>query len=159
MPAGSKPGERRGGKQKGSVNKKTQDVIDKLVRLKCDPIEGMATIAENRLPCGVCRNKGTTRFKLEHPVNCPDCFCKGSTKPNCKTCLGTGIKNWSTRVCESCHGELFEACSPDLRARMFSDLAGYVYSKRKAIEISGTIGMPDIAALLRERFTKREKAK
>lgn len=34
-----------GGRAKGTPNKKTQDVIDKLEELNCDPIEGMARIA------------------------------------------------------------------------------------------------------------------
>jgi len=35
-----------GGRVKGTPNRKTQDVMDKLVALKCDPIEGMAKIAK-----------------------------------------------------------------------------------------------------------------
>jgi hypothetical protein len=42
---GSKPGERRGGRKRGSPNKRTLDVIDKLAALDCDPIEGMALMA------------------------------------------------------------------------------------------------------------------
>lgn len=40
-----KPGERRGGRKRGSPNKRTLDVIDKLAALRCDPIAGMALIA------------------------------------------------------------------------------------------------------------------
>jgi hypothetical protein len=35
-----------GGRSKGTPNKRTQDVIDKLDSLDCDPIEGMARIAQ-----------------------------------------------------------------------------------------------------------------
>lgn len=42
---GSKPGERRGGRVKGTPNRATLDVADKLRKLGCDPIEGMARIA------------------------------------------------------------------------------------------------------------------
>ena len=42
---GSKPGERRSGRCKGTPNRKTQAVIDRLEALGCDPIEGMAKIA------------------------------------------------------------------------------------------------------------------
>ncbi len=38
-------GERRGGRQKGTPNKRTVAVADKLEELGCDPIEGMAKIA------------------------------------------------------------------------------------------------------------------
>ena len=46
---GAKPGERRGGRQKGVKNKSTQNVIDRLKELKCDPIEGMAKIAKEAM--------------------------------------------------------------------------------------------------------------
>ena len=42
---GSKPGERRGGRKKGTPNKGTVDVAATLRRLGCDPIAGMARIA------------------------------------------------------------------------------------------------------------------
>ncbi len=38
--------EKTGGRVKGTPNKKTQDVIDQLKSLKCDPIIGMAKIAK-----------------------------------------------------------------------------------------------------------------
>jgi len=42
---GSSKGERRGGRTKGTPNKKTQAVIDQLKEIGCDPIAGMAEIA------------------------------------------------------------------------------------------------------------------
>jgi hypothetical protein len=45
---GSKPGERRGGRKRGSPNRRTLDVIEKLAALDCDPIEGMALIAMDK---------------------------------------------------------------------------------------------------------------
>jgi hypothetical protein len=48
---GSKPGERRGGRERGVPNKRTLDVIDRLTALRCDPIAGMACIAmDNTAP-------------------------------------------------------------------------------------------------------------
>jgi hypothetical protein len=44
---GSKPGEKRGGRQKGTPNKRTLAVTDKLAALGCDPIQRMAQIAMN----------------------------------------------------------------------------------------------------------------
>ncbi len=38
-------GNKTGGRKKGTPNKRTQEVIDQLTALKCDPIEGMAKIA------------------------------------------------------------------------------------------------------------------
>jgi hypothetical protein len=42
---GANLGERRGGRQRGTPNKKTMAVDDRLEALGCDPIEGMARIA------------------------------------------------------------------------------------------------------------------
>ena len=40
-------GYKTGGRKKGTPNKRTQAVIDKLEELGCDPIEGMVRIAED----------------------------------------------------------------------------------------------------------------
>ena len=45
MTRGAKPGERRGGRTKGTPNKRTAEVQAKLDELGCDPIQGMAQIA------------------------------------------------------------------------------------------------------------------
>ena len=122
-------GTRIGGRQKGTPNKRTQEVAEILARLGCDPFTGMATIALNQLPCGVCRGKGRTKYKVDGEVH--------------------------ERTCESCYGTLFEACSPELRGKMNAELAQYIAPKRKAIEMSGELGTPDLAAILRERFARR----
>ena len=75
-------GNKTGGRKKGTPNKRTQEVTDKLASLDCDPIEGMAKIAAD------------------------------------------------------------EQNSPELRGRMFSELAQYIAPKRKAIEHSGEGGEP-----------------
>ena len=75
MAGGRRPGTpKTGGRSKGTPNKATQDVRDKLAALGCDPIEGMARIAMD------------------------------------------------------------EANPPELRGKMFAELAGYIAPKRKAIE-------------------------
>ena len=75
-------GAKTGGRKKGTPNKRTQEVIDKLADLDCDPITGMAKIA------------------------------------------------------------LDEKNPPELRGRMFSELAQYIAPKRKAIEHTGESGEP-----------------
>jgi len=70
---------RLGGRAAGTPNKRTQDVIERLEALKCDPIEGMAKIAMD--------------------ANNP----------------------------------------PELRGRMFAELAQYIAPKRKALEHSGEV--------------------
>jgi hypothetical protein len=67
-------GLKTGGRQKGTPNRRTLEVADKLAALDCDPIEGMARIAMDT------------------------------------------------------------ANPPQLRARMYAELAGYVAPKRKAVE-------------------------
>lgn len=88
----SKPGEGRGGRQKGTPNKRTQDVAQLLAQMGCDPIEGMARIAMN------------------------------------------------------------EKLSPELRGRMYAELARYVYPKLKAIGHTGPGGGPmEIVEILQRR--------
>ena len=92
MPQGCAPGEKRGGRQKGTPNKATADVVARLAELGCDPIEGMALIALD-------------------PTN-----------------------------------------PPELRGKMFAELAGYVAPKRKAIEHSaepGTVMAPVVVTFVR----------
>ena len=73
-------GLKTGGRLKGTPNKATRDVMERLAELNCDPIEGMSRIAAD-------------------PKN-----------------------------------------SPELRGRMYAELAQYVYPKRKAIEVGGIDG-------------------
>jgi hypothetical protein len=82
MPRGSAPGERRGGRKKGTPNKRTAEVTERLAELGCDPIEGMARLAMD------------------------------------------------------------EANAPELRGRMYSELAGFVAPKRRAVEHTGADGGP-----------------
>lgn len=129
------------GRPKGSLNRKTEDIREKLKRCDADPIIGMAQIAKNNLPCGVCSGEGKTRYNLpeEQQHECDQCK-PGAKRAKCLWCSGTGIKTIGVRTCQSCYGTLFEACSPDLRGRMFAELAQYVESKRKAIEVSNPDG-------------------
>lgn len=41
-----------GGRKKGQLNRRTQDVIDRLAELDCDPIGGMAIIAKKAFEDG-----------------------------------------------------------------------------------------------------------
>ncbi len=42
---GAKPGERRGGRAKGTPNRATKDILERMEALGCDPLEIMARIA------------------------------------------------------------------------------------------------------------------
>jgi hypothetical protein len=72
-------GIKTGGRQKGTPNRPSADVRDILVKMKCEPIEGIARIAMD------------------------------------------------------------EKNPPDLRGRMYAELASFVYPKRKAVEVSGEV--------------------
>lgn len=87
MPRGAKPGERRGGRQKGTPNIRTLEIAERLSALGCDPIEGMARIAQD------------------------------------------------------------ENNPPDLRGRMYAELAQYIAPKRKSIEHSGSLSLRHEEAL------------
>ncbi len=49
MSRGAKPGEYRGGRKKGTPNKRTADIQARLDKMGCDPIEGMARIAKDAM--------------------------------------------------------------------------------------------------------------
>lgn len=124
MPRGSKPGERRGGREAGTPNRITLTIAEKLQELGCDPIEFQAIVVSNKLPCGVCRGTGKTKYAL--PAETP-----------------AEIDNprLSERTCQSCYGSLFEACNPELRNKAAAELSQYIYPKRKAVELTGGDGV------------------
>lgn len=95
-------------------------------RLKCDPIKGMALIALNQVPCGLCRGKLRTRYKLPEGSHAAGC------DPEKCTCEGI-----AERTCLSCYGSGWEAISPDLRGKMFAELAKYKHPQLKQVEHTG----------------------
>lgn len=102
------------GRTPGVPNRVTRDVIDKLYRLGCDPITGMAMIALGKVPCPTCNGKKRV--------------------PRPKADKSTSV---ALIVCPGCYGTGLDVVTTDLRGRMFSELANYCYPKRKAIEHSG----------------------
>jgi hypothetical protein len=68
MPRGSKPGERRGGRQKGTLNKTTKTILDKFEELNCDPLEGMIRIAERAMEEGDLQMAGSMYKELAQYV-------------------------------------------------------------------------------------------
>ncbi len=131
MPNG---GKREGaGRKAGVPNKNTRDVQEMLDRLGVNPFEGMARIASGDVSCGTCHGALKTRYKLPEGHHVDSCASHtGSAPCNCE---GIGL-----RTCESCYGTNKEKVTPDLRGKMYSALAEYVGSKRKAVEISNPDG-------------------
>jgi len=102
-------GERRGGRQKGTPNKKTQVVVETLENKGCDPVAMLADIAMGKSKCASCNGKG--KFKL-----------KGSSK---------------TEICPACKGIGADIVTIDTKVTVLKELAQYVAPKRKAIEHTG----------------------
>ena len=66
MPGGgSKPGERRGGRKKGTPNKRTASVQEKLDKIGLDPIEAMAQLVKDELEMGDDKDKGLIKDLLK----------------------------------------------------------------------------------------------
>ena len=122
------------GRPPGSQNKIRKTIVDKLAGWRCDPFKILRDIALGNVPCGVCRGKGHTKFQ-----------------PSCD-----GVKGGGERVCQSCWGSKMEKVSPAERSKAASELAQYIAPKQRAVEISGSLSVPDLAAVLRERYSKRE---
>jgi len=122
----SKVGESRktGGRKKGTPNKKTQEVIERLKELGCDPIEGMAKIAMGVSPCVSCEESGFIKAEEEKEV--------------CPNCNGLGVLESSI----------------ELKGQMYKELAQYIAPKRKAVEISGDIENPFTISLIERTIVK-----
>jgi len=89
-------GRKTGGRKKGTLNTRTRQTVALLKRLGCDPIEGMARIAEGDVPCGVCR---------------------GIAKdPPCESCTGTGKENISPELRFNCYAEIAKYAYPKCTA-------------------------------------------
>lgn len=117
MPAGSKPGEHRGGRKPGTPNKPTQLLRERLAAIGCDYVGFLALTVKNEVPCGVCRGTGRTKFKST------------SGKP-------------AVRECQSCWGDKLERLDPKLRVQAAATLMEYCEAKRKAVEVTGDEGGP-----------------
>jgi len=90
-----------------------------LARLGCNPIEGMAKIALGKVPCDVCRGKKKAKFARDEKTGRWRHDPLNGTEMGCLSCSASGVANVPLRM----------------KADMFAELAGYVYPKRKAIEI------------------------
>src|SRR5689334_10116780 len=104
-------GRKTGGRRRGTPNRRTGEVAERLAALGCDPIEGMARIAMGDVPCPACDGSG----------------------------MGGGNHGEPAEPCPACQGRGKELVRADLRARMLAELAGYVYPKHKAVEFDGSV--------------------
>jgi hypothetical protein len=123
-------GKKTGGRRKGSIPIDRKTVQEILSRLGVDPFEGMAKIALGDVQCNRCLGKLVSPVQLpdgEHSAECSShedpensCDCEGITLRKCQSCKGTGR----------------ELVSPELRGKMYAELANYDRPKLRAIEHS-----------------------
>ena len=131
MPKGAK----YGGRTKGTPNKQTLAVKERIAALGGDYVLYLVKTMNNQIPCSVCRGKGKTPFQ---PLN-------GADPGN--------------RTCQSCWGSKLEKLAPKESAWAAAELMSYCEAKRKAIDLTGTIGVGDIAAQLIGQRWERFKDK
>lgn len=145
------------GRKAGVRNKKSQQAIDILASMNCDPISGLANIAQDNVPCSVCRGKGKTKFQpaaRKATAKCQMCMGSGTIPSEganlglrpCPNCNATGWLSEATeqksgeRTCQSCWGSKLEKISPELKHAAYKELAKYTYPQLKQIEHSGPGG-------------------
>lgn len=130
---GSAPGERRGGRQKGTRNAVNRTDVQAIVKAEgCSPFRVMAQLARGEAPCSVCRGKGRTKYQPSRQTQLID-GVRVYVMPNDPGKL-------EERVCLSCYGSGKEIVSPELRGKMATDLAKYMAPQLKAIEHSNPDG-------------------
>ena len=154
MPRGARPGERRGGRKKGSIPRKSQQAAAILDKFDVDPLEKLALIADRRVPCRTCidadrKPTGKTKFRLPEGKHAKG--CTGIPLHATGMCPCEGV---STRTCESCFGTLWERIPVSEMSRASSALAPYRYPQLRAIEHSGSI---DIYQKIEERLLAGRK--
>lgn len=153
MPRGSKPGERRGGRKKGVVNRTTQ-IIKGLIGgpFHETATERLSQIVEGKLPCQTCHGSLMTNYILPDGSHQHDCIhfkkiaveCARSIIEDpqhrckkCCSCEGLGI-----RVCNSCHKRGLEKLNPELIGRVAMFLRREIVPDLKAVEHTGPGGNP-----------------
>lgn len=109
-------GKKWGGRQKGTPNKTTLDLLSQLKAVGCDPLMGMAEIAIGECDCTLCNGEGEVTGAKAKAEN---------------AALDEMV------VCPKCGGDKRETISIETRGQMFKELAQYVAPKRKAIEVTG----------------------
>jgi hypothetical protein len=129
MPAGSKPGERRGGRTPGAKNKRTVALLDRLDALKCDPLELSARIALGQ--------------ELDGPHPSLKYFRQLSADLAKAIEKEDDLSLFPSRLEELIEESLTRGYVPmDLRSKHIADLMQYAHPKRRAVEVTGEGGEP-----------------
>jgi hypothetical protein len=127
VPRGSKPGERRGGRQAGTPNKVTQDLVARLEELRCDPLELSAKIANGQ--------------ELDGPHPALKAFYKFRDDLAKLQDKGAAVTpDHIDQLTKLIDGNLTRGYVPiELRSKHIADLMQYTYPKRRAVEVDANI--------------------
>lgn len=107
VPRGSKPP--NSGREKGTPNKVTQAMRDRLVDLGCDIVQYLALTVLNKVPCAVCRGVGKTKFQPAHSE-------RFEGVRTCQSCWGSGLERTDPKQSAWAAAELLQYCAPKLKA-------------------------------------------
>lgn len=112
-------GVKTGGRKRGSPNKKSAAIRERLLELGCDHVEYLALTVNNQIECGICRGTGKTPFQPR-----------------------AGSKSKGVRICQSCWGSKLERLRPSERQQAATDLLKFTHPTLKAVEVTGGDGGP-----------------
>ncbi len=107
-------GLKTGGRVAGVPNKTPFDAYTACHKYNCNPFQIMAQVALGDLPCNVCLGTGRTKYMTNGEIH--------------------------ERTCESCYGSLKEHVSPETRNKAAAELAQYLASKRKQVDLTNSDG-------------------
>lgn len=108
-----------GGRKKGTPNKVTLSVRERIAELGGDPVLYLVKTMNNDIPCVTCRGTGRTEFQ-------PGTAADGEDP--------------SDRRCQSCWGRKKERIAPAASQSAAEKLMGYIAPTLKAIEHTGLDG-------------------
>ena len=121
-------GTRVGGRKKGTPNKRTLEVMQRLEEMDCDTIEGMVNLARGDAPCLCCKDGRVTIPQYYKLIR------KQMPDPKDGESLVDEADKFT--VCPNCGGTGFEPIEATLSGAMYKELAQYVAPKRKAVDIT-----------------------
>ncbi len=131
MARGSKPGERRGGRAKGTPNKRTQELQALMDRMDCNPHEFMAQVTKGEVPCKQCNGGQVTAAQWTKMLglNVPTRYMDESGDVDIE-----GL-NTDTLPCPYCGGTELQPVDMVHRVAAAKELAQYLAPKRKAVDM------------------------
>jgi hypothetical protein len=132
-------GRKTGGRRAGVPNKRSEELLEILQRLNCNPTEGLALIGNGDYICTVCL--GAKKLKYRRRDDGELFFDPEGKLMDCLNCFGSGR----------------EQIPIGLQLKAFAELQQYVFPKRKAIDVNdrrddgkGDFTLVDLVATIRK---------